>query len=127
MARGTSKATAAKEAKWNFKGFINYQFTAKEINQMLDYFQERTFDHSDTLEQWLSEGFKFSMSYDASRNCYIASFTAKTTGTDLDGWVVQFRHSDVHKLLCACGYAVNELWPNGAIKVPAGSDEEFGW
>ena len=127
MARGQSKAVESKKETWKFKGFINYTFSAQEIIEMLNYFDERTFDHSDTLSQWCDEGFKVGLSYDAFKNCYVASMTAKATNTTLDGWIVQFRHSDMHRLLCACGFAANELYPNGRIVPPAGDSEEFGW
>jgi len=127
MARGKSQFVETKKVEWKFKGFINYTFTAQEIIEMLSYFDERTFDHSDTIAQWCDEGFKVGFSYDAFKNCYVASMTAKSTSTTLDGWIVQFRHSDMHRLLCACGFAANELYPNGRIVPPAQDSGEFGW
>lgn len=75
MARGKSKSTAVNSQKWEFKGFINYTFEAKEITEMLNWFDQRTIDHAETIQLWCDEGFKVSQSYDASRNCYIFSAT----------------------------------------------------
>lgn len=127
MARGKSQFVETKKEAWKFKGFINYTFSAQEITEMLNYFTERTFEHSDTIMQWCDLGFKVGFSYDSFKNCYVASMTAKSTGGDLDGWIVQFRHSDVHRLLCACGFAVNELYENGRIIPPSQDSGEFGW
>lgn len=127
MARKKAVSTESKSNTFKFKGFINYTFSATEITNMLSYFDDRTFDHADTIAQWADTGFKIGFSYDDFKNCYACSATAKKTETDLDGWCVQFRHSDMHKLLCAIAYAINELYPNGGITPPDGSDEEFGW
>ena len=62
MARGKLEAKKVDGEKWSFKGFINYEFSEPDIGLMKAYFDERTFDHAETLMGWADAGFKVSMS-----------------------------------------------------------------
>lgn len=127
MARNAKSDDGSKSKKWQFQGFINHEFTPAQIQQMTDYFDQRTFDHADTLQHWTDEGFKVSISYDEYRNCYLMSFTGKKTGTKIDGWIIQVRHSDVEKLLQASAFMLHELYPAGVFEGATKTQEEFGW
>lgn len=127
MARGTSNSSASKKKAWEFKGFINHEFSAEEIVEMLKWFEDRTVDIPEILANWCDAGWKTSQSYDATRNLYIFSATAKTTRTNLDGWVLQIRHTDLHRLLCSASYVLDVLIENDAIQPDTEEDDKYNW
>jgi len=110
MARGNSKSNSVNGKFGKFKGFVNYEFSEKEIAEMLNYFEGRTFDHPATILSWVDEGFKVAFSWSDFRNCYIASCTANATKTDLDGWCIQFMHSDLDRLMQILLYVYADLY-----------------
>jgi len=127
MARGTSSSKKVKSEKWQFKGFVNYEFTPEEITFMIQWFEGRTFDHPSMIEAWCDVGFKASFSYDAFKNCYVFSATAKKTHSDLDGWVIQFYHTELERLLQVAAYAISEMYPNGGIKPERQQEDRYSW
>lgn len=127
MARGKARKTEVKSDSWKFKGFINHEFKAEEIKAMLIWFDTRTLDVEDIIEDYVSNGYKVSISMDEWSSVYLFSATAKKTGTPLDGWIVQVKHSNIHRLLCAAAYMLGEIIPNGGLEVGVEEDDKYSW
>lgn len=127
MARKKNETADQKTKKWQFKGFINHTFSQKQITDALDWFETRTIVISDVLMDWTDQGWKCSQGWDDYKNAYVFSATAKKTESDLDGWVLQFHHVDMHRLLCVSAFVLGELIANDAISPEKGEDPSTSW
>lgn len=127
MARKKNDSADKTAGKWKFKGFINHQFTDQQIRDCLDWFEARTLIISDILMDWADQGWKCSVGWDDYKNAYVFSATAKKVSSDLDGWVLQFHHVDMHRLLCVSAYVLAELVANDAIIPQGESDPAVSW
>jgi len=127
MARKKNESASEKAKKWQFKGFINHTFTPQQITDALDWFEVRTIIISDVLMDWADKGWKVSVGWDDYKLAYVFSATAKKTGGDLDGWVLQFHHVEMHRLVCVSAYVLAELLENGAILPTGEADPAVSW
>lgn len=127
MARRKNESTTKKTKKWEFKGFINHQFTPKQITDALDWFETRTIILSDVLMDWADQGYKVSIGWDDYKNAYGFSATAKRTNSELDGYCIQFHHVEMHRLLCVSAFVLSELIANDAIQPDSGEDPTTSW
>ena len=127
MPRGKQNDTTTMSKKWRFKGFINYEFNPEQIVDALSWFEGRTIIISDVLMDWVDQGWKASVSFDDYKSAYVFSATAKKTGSDLDGWVLQFYHVELDRLLSISSYVLSELLENDAIKPGEQGKDAITW
>lgn len=119
-----SKAGSPKSNSRNPKDWVTYDFVTMTLNeaqkeQFREWYKSAGTSAFDELEALIPSGYKISVAYDGSNNCFIATLTCKEPTDPNYGYCLSSRGPDIWTSLALCVFKTIELctdcdWPKEA-------------
>ncbi|KKL05849.1 hypothetical protein LCGC14_2601930 [marine sediment metagenome] len=115
-----------KTGKFEFKGFVNLEFTPDERQAMGDWLDTFNDSASDSIAVLTEAMYKVGFSYDDHNEAYSITITCKYRSSPYFGYCFVLRHSDITRGINILRRVYDTLLVDGLYNMQTGADK-YDW
>lgn len=115
-----------KARKFEFKGFINVDFTDEERDAISVYLAAFTPDPEDSLVVLVEAGYKVSFSWDDYHAVNQVALTCRSPESKYFGYVITFKHADLMRSVSILRYLHDTALRDGLYSIET-KTKTFDW
>lgn len=120
------KNTTTKLPKFEFKGFVNLEFTHAEKQLLSDWEASGLWEVGDCIQVLLEAGYKLGFSYDDYHGTNQVSLTCKDLGSIYAGHCFTFKHNDPVRSISICRWFYDSFLKHEDYRVET-TGRKFDW
>lgn len=120
------QSTKTKLPKFEFKGFVNLEFTASQRSMLEDWLVGDIGEPGDSIQVLLEAGYKLGFAYDDYHGTNQVSLTCKDLASTYAGHCFTFKHNDPIRSILICRWFYDSFLRDEVYQVES-NGSKFDW